>query len=106
LIIGANNLYLCYNNCSPNYANVNNNTRYLQVLKFSTSTSVTTLPHSAKNLQLYVVNPTTAAVTPMTEQLRNQHVKVAVNAYYNEQLGTFRFEATPWTEKNEEVEFN
>lgn len=102
----SSNRYLRDNNGSVSFANVNNQTRDWQVLTMSTSTSVTTLPHSAKNLQLYVVNPTTAAVTPMTEQLRNQHVKVVINAYYNEQLGTFRFEATPWTEKNEEVEFN
>lgn len=99
------NRYLGDSNGSPNYAN-NNNTRDWQLQTVSFVTNTTTIPHSAKNLQLYVVNPTTAAVTPMTEQLRNQHVKVAVNAYYNEQLGTFSFEATPWTKKDADVEFN
>lgn len=98
--------YLRDNNGSVSFANVNNQTRDWQLQTVSFVTNTTTIPHSANNLQLYVVNPTTAAVTPMTEQLRNQHVKVVINAYYNEQLGTFRFEATPWTEKNEEVEFN
>lgn len=98
--------YLRDNKGSVSFANVNDNTRDWQLQTVSFVTNTTTIPHSAKNLQLYVVNPTTAAVTPMTEQLRNQHVKVVINAYYNEQLGTFSFEATPWTEKNEEVEFN
>lgn len=98
--------YLRDNSGSVSFGNTTNNTRdwLLQTVSFVTNT--TTIPHSAKNMQLYVVDPSTAAVTPMTEQLRNQHVKVAVNAYYNEQFGTFRFEVTPWAEKNEEVEFN
>ena len=48
----------------------------------------------------------TAAVTPMTEQLRNQHICIEVNAYYNETGGSFNFTVVPWEEKNEEVEFN
>lgn len=48
----------------------------------------------------------TAAVTPMTEQLRNQHIKIVINAYFNETNGTFNFTVLPWEEKSEEVEFN
>ena len=102
----SSSYYLRDNNGSVSFSYASNTTRDWQLQTVSLVTNTTTIPHSAKNLQLYVVNPTTAAVTPMTEQLRNQHVKVVINAYYNEQLGTFRFEATPWTEKNEEVEFN
>ena len=104
--ISYSNSYLRDNNGSVSFSSVSNTARDWQLQTVSFVTNTTTIPHSAKNLQLYVVNPTTAAVTPMTEQLRNQHVKVAVNAYYNEQLGTFGFEATPWTKKDAEVEFN
>ena len=48
----------------------------------------------------------TAAVVPMTEQLRNQHIKIVINAYYNETDGAFNFSVTPWKEKNEDVSFN
>ena len=98
--------YLRDNKGSVGYANVDDDTRDWQLQTYSTSTAVETIPHSAEDLQLYVVDPQTAAVTPMREQLRNQHIKVSINAYYSEQLGSFRFEVTPWAEKNEEVEFN
>ena len=42
----------------------------------------------------------------MSEQLRNQHIIVSINAYYNDTDGSFNFKVTPWVEKNEEVEFN
>ena len=61
---------------------------------------------SINNSQINVIDMATAAVTPMTEQLRNQHIKVVINAYYNEIDGQFNFVVLPWTEKNEEVEFN
>ena len=61
---------------------------------------------SISNSQINIVDMETAAVTPMTEQLRNQHIKVVINAYYNEIDGQFNFVVLPWTEKNEEVEFN
>ncbi|MBR5849859.1 MAG: hypothetical protein IKZ12_02185 [Alistipes sp.] len=98
--------YLRDNNGSVTFANTNDNARDWQLQTASQSTSTETITHSADGVQLYVVDPVTAAVTPMREQLRNQHVKVVINTYYNEQLGSFRFEATPWTEKNEEVNFN
>ncbi len=98
--------YLNDNNDTVQYSTVTNNRRNWQLQTYSTSTAVETIPHTAEDLQLYVVDPQTAAVTPMREQLRNQHIKVTINAYYSEQLGSFRFEVTPWAEKNEEVEFN
>ena len=61
---------------------------------------------SISNSQINVVDMATAAVTPMTEQLRNQHIKIVINAYYNEIAGQFNFVVQPWIEKNEEVEFN
>ena len=61
---------------------------------------------SINNSQINIIDMNTAAVTPMTEQLRNQHIKVVINAYYNEIDGQFNFVVLPWTEKNEEVEFN
>lgn len=98
--------YLRDNKGSVGYANVDDETRDWQLQTYSTSTAVETIPHTAEDLQLYVVDPQTAAVTPMREQLRNQHIKVTINAYYSEQLGSFRFEVTSWAKKNEEVEFN
>lgn len=104
----GNRYYLRESNNSLSYSNSNSQTeaRDWQLQTASQSTSTETITHSADGVQLYVVDPVTAAVTPMREQLRNQHVKVVINTYYNEQLGSFRFEATPWTEKNEEVNFN
>lgn len=61
---------------------------------------------SISNSQINIVDMETAAVTPMTEQLRNQHIKIVINAYYNEIEGQFNFVVQPWIEKNEEVEFN
>lgn len=100
--------YLRESNSSLSYSSSSSQTqaRDWQLQRATTSTAVETIPHTAEDLQLYVVDPQTAAVTPMREQLRNQHIKVSINAYYSEQLGSFRFEVTPWAEKNEEVEFN
>lgn len=58
------------------------------------------------NSQINIVDKQTAAVVPMTEQLRNQHIKIVVNAYFNETDGQFNFTVVPWVEKNEETEFN
>ena len=52
------------------------------------------------------VNNETGAVEKMNKQIRNQHITVTVNAYYNEKESTFEFEVEPWTEKNAGVEFN
>lgn len=105
-IVYNNNRYLRDSYGTPGFANTSNQTRDWQLQTVTMSSSTTTIPHTAEDLQLYVVDPATAAVMPMTEQLRNQHVKVTINTYYNEQLGQFRFEVTPWIEKDEEVEFN
>lgn len=61
---------------------------------------------SISNSQINVVDKQTAAVTPMTEQLRNQHIKIVINAYFSQTDGQFNFTVLPWEEKNEEVEFN
>lgn len=58
------------------------------------------------NSQINIVDKQTAAVVPMTEQLRNQHIKIVVNAYFNQTDGQFNFTVVPWVEKNEETEFN
>jgi hypothetical protein len=61
---------------------------------------------SISNSQINVVDKQTAAVTPMTEQLRNQHIKIVINAYFSQTDGQFNFTVLPWVEKSEEVEFN
>lgn len=58
------------------------------------------------NRQINIVDRQTAAVIPMTEQLRNQHITIVINAYFNETDGQFNFAVLPWVEKNEETEFN
>lgn len=58
------------------------------------------------NRQINIVDRQTAAVIPMTEQLRNQHITIVINAYFNETDGQFNFTVLPWVEKNEETEFN
>lgn len=58
------------------------------------------------NKQLMIVNSETSDIEPMTEQLRNQHVLVTVNAYYNTEKGQFEFEVEGWKNKEENVEFD
>ena len=58
------------------------------------------------NSQINIVDKQTAAVVPMTEQLRNQHIKIVINAYFSQTDGQFNFTVLPWVEKKEEVEFN
>ena len=92
--------YLRDTNGSVSFANVSNTTRdwLLQELNGQTA--------SLTNSQIEVIDPVTAAVTPMREQLRNQHIVVEINAYYNDTSDTFNFRVLPWNEKEEEVEFN
>ena len=92
--------YLRDSNGSVSFANVSNTTRdwLLQELNGQTA--------SLTNSQIEVIDPVTAAVTPMREQLRNQHIVVEINAYYNDTSDTFNFRVLPWNEKEEEVEFN
>ncbi|MBO5234346.1 MAG: hypothetical protein J6B27_01370, partial [Alistipes sp.] len=94
--------YLHDNNGSPSFANITTQNRdwILQKMESTQQTA------SINNSQINIIDMATAAVTPMTEQLRNQHIKVVINAYYNEIDGQFNFVVLPWTEKNEEVEFN
>ena len=93
-------LYLRDTKGSVSFANVSNTTRdwLLQELNGQTA--------SLTNSQIEVIDPVTAAVTPMREQLRNQHIVVEINAYYNDTSDTFNFRVLPWNEKEEEVEFN
>lgn len=58
------------------------------------------------NSQLRTINRQTGEVVPMIEQLRNQHVIVMVNAYYNKQENQFKFDVVGWDNKEENVEFN
>lgn len=97
---GVRSYYLRDNNGTPNFANVSTQARDWQ-LQQSVQRSA-----SINNSQINVVDMNTAAVVPMTEQLRNQHVKIVINAYYNDTDGEFNFVVLPWVEKNEEVEFN
>jgi hypothetical protein len=91
------------NNGSIGFAsNVNDQTRYWRLQK----PSEVRVRASIENAQIKVVDKQTAAVKPMTEQLRNQHIEIVINAYYNDASGKFNFVVLPWTEKNEEVEFN
>ncbi len=92
--------YLRDNNGSVSFGNVSNNTRNW-ILQQTSQRSAT-----ISNKQIDVVDMQTAAVTPMTEQVRNQHIKIVINAYYNETDGAFNFAVTPWKEKNEDVSFN
>ena len=80
--------------------NVNDQTREWRLQELSGGRA------SIENAQIKVVDKQTAAVMPMTEQLRNQHIEIVINAYYNDASGKFNFVVLPWTEKNEEVEFN
>ena len=101
LLIYYSRYYLRDNNGSPSFANTSQNRDW--ILQKMESTQQTA---SINNSQINIIDMNTAAVTPMTEQLRNQHIKVVINAYYNEIDGQFNFVVLPWTEKNEEVEFN
>ena len=94
--------YLRDNNGDALFSTGNANSRdwILQKMESTEQTA------SINNSQINIIDMATAAVTPMTEQLRNQHIKVVINAYYNEIDGQFNFVVLPWTEKNEEVEFN
>ena len=95
-------LYLYDNNGNPALASVSGNSRDWLVRKYANQSSTASLTNSVIN----VIDQKTAAVVPMREQLRNQHISVTINGYYNEIEGAFDFTVVPWTEKNEEVEFN
>ena len=100
LRIYYNRYYLRDNNGTANFGNTNNSTRDWIIEKSGSKTA------SISNSQINVVDKQTAAVTPMTEQLRNQHIKIVINAYFSQTDGQFNFTVLPWVEKNEEVEFN
>lgn len=97
---GTRTYYLRDNNGTPGFANTTNQTRDWIVQQSGGSSA------TISNSQINVIDMQTAAVTPMTEQLRNQHIKIVINAYFNETNGTFNFTVLPWEEKSEEVEFN
>lgn len=92
--------YLRDNNGTANFGNINNSTRDWIIEKSGGKTA------TISNSQINIVDKQTAAVVPMTEQLRNQHIKIVVNAYFNQTDGQFNFTVVPWVEKNEETEFN
>lgn len=92
--------YLRDNRGSLSYSTTNNTTSQWTVQKSGGKTA------TISNSQINVVDKQTAAVTPMTEQLRNQHIKIVINAYFSQTDGQFNFTVLPWVEKNEEVEFN
>lgn len=96
----STNKYLRDNSGSVSFSNTTNTTRYWSLQQTSQRTA------TISNKQINVVDMHTAAVTPMTEQLRNQHIKIVINAYYNETDGAFNFSVMPWNEKNEDVSFN
>ena len=92
--------YLRDNRGSLSYSTTNNTTSQWTVQTSGGKTA------TISNSQINVVDKQTAAVTPMTEQLRNQHIKIVINAYFSQTDGQFNFTVLPWVEKNEEVEFN
>lgn len=92
--------YLRDNSGSATFSTGNAQTRDWIVQKSGGKTA------TISNSQINVVDKQTAAVTPMTEQLRNQHIKIVINAYFSQTDGQFNFTVLPWVEKNEEVEFN
>lgn len=100
LIYYNNRYYLRDNNGTANFGNTTSSTREWIIEKSGGKTA------SISNRQINIVDRQTAAVTPMTEQLRNQHIKIVINAYFNETDGKFNFTVLPWVEKNEETEFN
>jgi hypothetical protein len=97
---GKSTYYLRENNNSVSYNTSTSNNSYWTVQKIGGKTA------TISNSQINVVDKQTAAVTPMTEQLRNQHIKIVINAYFSQTDGQFNFTVLPWAEKNEEVEFN
>ena len=92
--------YLRDNNGTAGYSTSSGQTRDWIVQKSAGKTA------TISNSQINIVDKQTAAVVPMTEQLRNQHIKIVVNAYFNQTDGQFNFTVVPWVEKNEETEFN
>lgn len=97
---GSRTYYLRDNNGTPGFANTPNQTRDWIVQQSGGRSA------SINNSQINIIDMQTAAVTPMTEQLRNQHIRIVINAYFNETNGAFNFTVLPWEEKSEEVEFN
>lgn len=92
--------YLRDNNGTAGYSTSSGQTRDWIVQRSAGKTA------TISNSQINIVDKQTAAVVPMTEQLRNQHIKIVVNAYFNQTDGQFNFTVVPWVEKNEETEFN
>ena len=100
---GRNTSYLFDDNGTPNFStSATGDVRDWQIRKREVVESSASITNSL----IKVIDRNTAAVTPMTEQLRNQHIEIVINAYYNDASGKFNFVVLPWTEKNEEVEFN
>lgn len=97
---GSRYYYLRDNNGTPGYSTSTGQTREWTLQQTSQRTA------SISGSQINVVDMQTAAVTPMTEQLRNQHIKIVINAYFNDTDGEFNFVVLPWQERSEEVEFN
>ncbi len=98
--------YLRYNNGFTTTTSSNSATSWqLYAVETETSTTEQTQRYTVRERQLLVVDRATAAVTPMTEQLRNQQIRVVVNAYINDTNGAFRFEVVPWEEKSAEIVF-
>ena len=97
---GTRTYYLRENNNSVSYNTSTSNNSYWTVQRSAGKTA------TISNSQINIVDKQTAAVVPMTEQLRNQHIKIVVNAYFNQTDGQFNFTVVPWVEKNEETEFN
>lgn len=91
--------YLRYNNGLDTTTSQNNATLW-DICPVVTVTTTENKPLSIEitGRQILIVDRETAAVSEMKEQLRNQQVRVVVNAYYNDGGGTFEFYAMPWEE--------
>lgn len=97
-----NNYYLRDDNGTVKFSKGNAQNRDWQLQTISEATTNASL----NKAPLMTVNNETGAVEKMNKQIRNQHITVTVNAYYNEKESTFEFKVEPWTEKNAGVEFN
>lgn len=97
--------YLHYNN-GLTTTRTNNATQWqFYAVEVQTSSSEQTRTHTVSDSPLMVIDRQTAAVTPMHEQLRNQQIRVVVNAYINDTNGAFNFEVVPWEERSADITF-
>lgn len=103
---GQRTYYLRYNNDLTTTTSSNSASSWqLYTIEEQTTTREQTDTHTISERQLMVIDRATAAVSPMSEQLRNQQIRVVINAYINDTNGTFNFEVVPWEERSADITF-